>query len=430
MLHFEEPRVRKLLMKGNVGLEKEALRITGEGAFAGTAHPFPDNPNIVRDFCENQLEINTGVSPDAEGALAELAGYEKIVRRKLYEKKDREYLWPFSNPPRIRNEEEIPIASFTGDEVHKTVYRKHLARVYGRYKMTFSGIHVNYSFDEDLLKENYAYVLKGQEKEKISYKEYKNRIYLDLTSNLIENGWIITVLLAASPLLDGTFLTQEENGKTDFVGMSSVRCSELGYWNHFVPAFDLGSLAGYAASIEKYIDQGWIMSQSELYYPVRLKSPGQNDLTRLVEEGVDHIELRNVDVNPYAFAGIELNDLKFIQLLLIYDACISPPELTGGRQIMAVANYKAAARYDIDLAGILTRDGQVISVRKAALALLSRIEAFYREAAPECLEVISFQKAKLTKPGRRYADRVMKEYREDFFRKGLARIKEEQHDLS
>ena len=69
MLDVREPRLRALALEGNFGLEREALRVTGGGRMALTPHPFPpDHPRIVRDFCENQTEINTGVHPTAEEA--------------------------------------------------------------------------------------------------------------------------------------------------------------------------------------------------------------------------------------------------------------------------------------------------------------------------------------------------------------------------
>ena len=62
MFHINDDSVRSKLLKGNFGLEKESLRITGDGSFALSLHPFPDNKNIVYDFCENQTEINTDVA--------------------------------------------------------------------------------------------------------------------------------------------------------------------------------------------------------------------------------------------------------------------------------------------------------------------------------------------------------------------------------
>ena len=57
---------------GTFGLERETLRVTSDGRMAHTPHPFPDDAHIVKDFCENQAEINTGVHAAAQGAVDEL----------------------------------------------------------------------------------------------------------------------------------------------------------------------------------------------------------------------------------------------------------------------------------------------------------------------------------------------------------------------
>ena len=152
MLHIEDPAVRKQLLQGNFGLERENLRVDGEGYLAQTDHPFAGHSHIQRDFCENQVEVNTGVAKSPEGALEELAAYDRVIRDTLDRLPRREYLWSFSNPPYIRSEEEIPVARFTGDQIEKTEYRNYLSERYGRYKMTFCGVHVNYSFGEELLR--------------------------------------------------------------------------------------------------------------------------------------------------------------------------------------------------------------------------------------------------------------------------------------
>ena len=79
-LDVRDPALRPLAFDGNFGLEREALRVTEEGRMAHTPHPFPaDHPRIVRDFCENQTEINTGVHPTAEAAVAELKEIDAIL---------------------------------------------------------------------------------------------------------------------------------------------------------------------------------------------------------------------------------------------------------------------------------------------------------------------------------------------------------------
>ena len=56
----------------NIGLEKESLRIDKNGRLAQTEHPFLGNPNIDRDFCENQVEIITNPAGSPHDAYLEI----------------------------------------------------------------------------------------------------------------------------------------------------------------------------------------------------------------------------------------------------------------------------------------------------------------------------------------------------------------------
>lgn len=99
MLHAERPKVRALLLKGNYGLEKESLRVDEEGFLSHTSHPFPNDDHIVRDFCENQTEINTSVTHSAAEAVQALAGYDRQIQKVLaFEREkfvdaDNRYAW-------------------------------------------------------------------------------------------------------------------------------------------------------------------------------------------------------------------------------------------------------------------------------------------------------------------------------------------------
>ena len=57
------------------GIEKESLRVTPDGALATTPHPRAlgsalTHPHITTDFSESQLELITGVHPDADAVRA------------------------------------------------------------------------------------------------------------------------------------------------------------------------------------------------------------------------------------------------------------------------------------------------------------------------------------------------------------------------
>lgn len=119
MLHVDDAKVKEMLLMGSFGLEKEALRVTPMGLFAQTKHPFPGNHNIVYDYCENQTEINTPVFKSEEEAVASLYGFTQTIQQKLTEMPQPELLWPFSNPPYIRNAKDIPDGAFDPNKAYE-----------------------------------------------------------------------------------------------------------------------------------------------------------------------------------------------------------------------------------------------------------------------------------------------------------------------
>lgn len=422
MLHTDDNRVRSRLFCGNFGLEKESLRILSDGTMSNTLHPFPDDKHIVYDFCENQTEINTSVAQSAEDVVRLLSDHTVHIQKTLAGMEPAELLWPFSNPPYIRSEKDIPIARNDEKDLYRKGYRDYLGNRYGRYKMSLSGIHVNYSFSEDLLREDYHL---GNYQD---FRKYKDDLYLMLAEKLAAYGWIITVLTAASPLMDSSYTEKGVLGKTSFNGMASTRCSELGYWNYFVPVFDYSDIPSYADSIRKYVDLGMIAAETELYYPIRLKSAGKNSLERLKKEGVDHIEIRVVDLNPLEFSGINMLDLKFIQILMVWLASTPREPLDEKDQVQVVQNYKNAAHYDLKTVKIVVPDGEAIPVADAGLAVLEEMKAFFKGYPEEIQQVLSFEEEKLLDPEKRYAWRIRREFADGFVEKGLLLAKQLQEE--
>lgn len=385
MLQIADKKVRALLFQGTFGLEKEGLRVTEDGRFAHSVHPFQDDVHIVRDFSENQTEINTGISTSAKGALQELETYTSIIHKTLDGLPEKEYLWPFSNPPYIENEEDIPVAVFQGEQYEKTVYRQYLSDRYGRYKMTLCGIHVNYSFSEELLEAAFAV------DEETDFQTFKDQLYLHVAEGMAAYGWIVTAVTAASPVMDGSYMEKRMKGKDTFLGMASVRCGELGYWNYFAPTFDYSSVVSYADSMEQYVQEG----------------------------GVNHIELRMVDLNPLTYAGVEEKDILFIQLLLIWLVATPIPHLGKKEQVQAVQNFKNAAHYDLKTVKILTPEGESCSVASAGLQIIGRMKEFYRDFSKEILEILEFAEEKFLYPEKRYAWIVQEQFGEGYMQKGM-----------
>ena len=424
MLHATDPAVRELLLKGNFGLEKESLRITPDGFMATTPNPFTGYEHIVRDFSENQVEINTSIQPTPEAVIAELDHYNAIVQNTLRTSEPRELLWPFSNPPYIRTERDIPIAQFEGALASKTVYREHLSDVYGRYKMAFSGIHFNYSFADELLEADFAL------SDYNSFTDYKNGLYTVLAERAVAYGWLMVAITAASPLMDSSYVEKNRLGQDLYQGLSSVRCSELGYWNFFAPILDYTSHIAYADSIQRYIDEGLIAYPSELYYPVRLKPRGENDLDTLRREGVSHIELRMLDLNPLCKCGLDTRDVFFAQLLLVWLASTPRQPFSTRDQVQALQNFKNAAHYDLKTVKIVVPNGEVYSVAHAALNVIGFMEEFFGDYSDEVAACLEFQKQKFIDPETRYAWQVRHAYEGGFVQKGLALAEKLQEDYA
>ena len=422
MLHVENESVRRHLLDGNFGLEKESLRVTGDGKFAQTLHPFPDDDHIVKDFCENQTEINTSVHKSAQDAVEELVLHTNRIVERLQSLPEKEYLWLFSNPSYIEKERDIPIALFEGMKASKAIYRQYLSDKYGRYKMTFCGIHVNYSFSDELLQANFeASAHKGE-----SFRDYKDRTYLTLAKKMAAYGWILVAVTAASPLLDSSFFEKGVYDGDVFTGMASVRCSELGYWNAFAPVFDYSNIETYTGSIRKYVSYGLLRAPSELYYPIRLKPHGENTLDRLEQLGVDHIELRMFDLNPLREEGVDVRDIVFAQLLMVWLAS-TPDEVFQPRDhVQVVQNFKNAARYDLKTVKIPGFSGQLDSVAQTGTRVIEEMKEFYADLPFAVDDVLQFEYNKFVSKENRYSWQVRQQFSGGFAKKALALAKARQ----
>ena len=409
--HFDNPLIREYMYRGGFGLERETLRVNADGTLAQTPHPFVDNERISRDFCENQVEIITppaGSVHQATELLLELHRY--AAARLLSLPEGRQYLWPFSNPPRISGEDEIPVARFSGAQSDKMTYREYLARKYGKKKMLFCGIHCNFSFHESLLQAGF------KESAEDDFRSYKDGVYLTLAQRLTEYGWLIVYLTAASPVSDRSLFENGADGRR----YASPRCGEYGYWNEFVPILQYDSIEAYTERIRQYIRDGAIVSPSELYYPIRLKPKGENRLDHLSSSGVNHIELRMLDVNPLTPVGIFEEDIAFIQLFILYLMSLDNDDLDETAQKNAVSNFKTAALYDDSTASV-TLGGTSKNIRTAASDILKVMREFFLSlsAPSEVHALLHYQENKLIHPENRYAVRIRKAIDGDFTAGGM-----------
>lgn len=364
---------------GKFGIERETLRVDREGRLAQSPHPFGDDPQITRDFCENQIELVTPVCQSIGEAVAALAELDSTARERIGEQG--ESLWLYSNPPHITSEAEIPVANFVGEHAGKRRYREQLERRYGKRLMLFSGIHFNLSLSDADLHARFRAAGSGD------YEAFRTAFYLRLYQQAARYSWLPLLLTAASPIYDRSLDGDGLSGAVQSE-YSSLRSSVRGYWNEFVPALRFDSLEAFTESIQRYVDKGLLFSASELYLPVRLKPRGVNKL-EYFKDGISHIELRMFDLNPTEPLGICQTDLEFAHLLLLYLSEQPAFEFTPELQAQAVENHRNAAKYDlsgteIDGVPILERAEQVIDAMTAHFA-----------DDPHAAPILDYERAKL-----------------------------------
>ena len=360
------------LFEGKFGIERETLRVDSLGRLAQTPHPFGDDPHITRDFCENQIELVTPPCASIDAALSALGELDARVRDVLAARG--EHIWLYSNPPHVESADEIPIAVFTGEHAAKRIYREYLEQRYGKKLMLFSGIHFNFSFSDEFLHELNT--------DSTDFRCFRDALYLRIYKQLMRHSWLLVLLTAASPYYDASLDKSGERGiiKSRY---ASMRNSERGYWNPYLPILDHSSLCTFTDSIRRYIKAGFLHSASELYLPVRLKPRGVNTLENLTEHGVDHIELRMFDLNPEAPLGIDGRDLQFAHLLMLYLLSLPDFDFTPALQTEAVQNHKNAALTEPDA-----------SLTEQAAEILHHMEVYF-ESHEDALNIIAFERQKL-----------------------------------
>ena len=166
---------------------------------------------------------------------------------------------------------------------------------------------------------------------------------------------------------------------------------------------------------------------SELYYPIRLKNFGPYSLDGL-REGISHIEVGMVDLNPLVRAGIDERDVLFSQLFLVWAASLPPADLTVKDQVQAVQNFKNAAHYDLKTVKTVMPDGSAHSVVKAAKRIIAAMEEFYADFGESVHDCLAFQRRKFEEPECRYAWKIREQYGQGFVARGLQLARQRQRE--
>ncbi|WP_339495486.1 MULTISPECIES: glutamate--cysteine ligase [unclassified Pseudomonas] len=386
------------------GIERECLRVTSEGRLAQTPHPEAlgsalTNEKITTDYSESLLEFITPALPDPADTLASL----DRIHRFAYSKLGNEYLWSPSMPCPLPAEEDIPIAYYGTSNIGqlKYVYRKGLALRYGKTMQCIAGIHYNFSLPEKLwplLRETEGFV--GTD------RDFQSSSYIALIRNFRRYSWLLMYLFGASPALDAGFLRgrshQLEQLDPDTLYLpyaTSLRMSDLGYQSNaqagLTPCYN--DLTSYTDSLRKavatpyapYVEVGthkdgeWVQLNTNIlqieneYYsnirPKRVTYSGERPIQALVARGIQYVEVRCLDINPFLPMGIDLTESRFIDAFLLYCALNDSPLLTNTSCSNATSNFLSVVKEGRRPGLQLQRDGEPVEMKAWAVELLEKI---------------------------------------------------------
>ena len=330
---IKSSQLTHLFLNGNFGLEKEGLRATLPFDLAQTMHPesLGDrevNPHIKTDYGEAQPEIITPPLAPYTNAHNWLQSLSKVLSACLPED---EYMWPFSVPCQLPEDHLINIAVTTNPEL--ATYRMYTAARYGKKRQLVNGIHINYSFDERFLDH-----LFGEMKDFETVEILRDELYLKLASNFLRYQWLLTYLFGATPIAEPDFFDAPffKNKELPTAPMRSLRKSQYGFTNDPKVAVRYDSINNYARDLQNAVAIGILKKEREYYGDVRLRGKVK-DTTSLLEDGIQYLEFRSFDNNPYHISGLTMETLQFIHLffltMLLLPEKVSPEETEKGNEL-------------------------------------------------------------------------------------------------
>jgi glutamate--cysteine ligase len=378
------------------GLEREALRITSCCNLAMDTHPEAlgsalTHSRITTDYSEALLEFITPVNGDIDALLTGLTETHAYTLRHL----DGQKLWPVSMPCFVGDEKDIPIARYGNSNTGKmkTLYRKGLTYRYGPLMQIISGVHFNFSVSDELWPRLHA--IKGSE---LSLSDFISESYFGLIRNYRRLVWVLPYLFGASPALCSSFLKGQktsvqfektERGTLYLPYATSLRMSDLGYTNKEQASLNISynSLAEYLDGIRaaiclpsahfaeigvkvdgeyRQLNANVLQIENEFYAPIRAKRvtrKGEKPSEALARAGVEYIEVRALDVNPFSPVGVEASQLRFLDLFLLYCLLADSPKEDASGEAEIAANLKAVIHEGRKPGLMLSRHGEAVDIK-------------------------------------------------------------------
>jgi glutamate--cysteine ligase len=441
---------RRLLKGGRIGLEKEALRVAPDGSIAQTPHPpvfgAPlTHPRITTDFSEALLEF---ITPPM-GGMGEALDFLRDAHRFVYSRLDEEFLWAASMPCILTGEDSIPIAQYgrSNPGRMKHVYRLGLGYRYGRVMQVIAGVHFNYSFPEAFWP-----VFQEQERDSRPLRDFISERYFGLIRNLQRFGWLVPYLFGTSPAVCKSFVGDQPTDMELFDPITyyypyatSLRMGDIGYQNHkeyesgFKACYD--DLRAYVASLSyairtpcpryqaigvvvngeyRQLNANILQIENEYYSTVRPKQPpldNEKPSLALRDRGVQYVELRSLDVDPFDPLGIDMVQLRFLEALVIFCLLHESPPIEAHEVREIDRNQTAAAHRGREPGLLLHRRGQAIALQTWAQELCEAMEGVCELLDQDTADApytaaLRAQKAAISDPQRTPSARMLEEMRE------------------
>lgn len=357
------------------GIEKESLRVRPNATLAPTPHPVNlgsalTHPCITTDFSEALLEFITPPSHRSEDALSHLENIHAFVATQLGD----ELLWGASMPCALGEDKDIPIAHYgsSNSGMMKSIYRIGLGNRYGRAMQTVAGIHYNFSMPNAF----WAF-LHNQENSLLSLEDFRTQRYFDLIRNFRRHYWLLLYLFGASPAVCKSFVSGREHHlqvlehspNTLYAPYATaLRMGDLGYQSSAQETLYVcyNELKTYLQTLcqaitishppyaniglrdeqgqYQQLNTGLLQIENEFYSAIRPKHTarsGETALTALHKRGVEYIEIRCLDIDPYSPIGITLEQTRFLDTFLVYCLLQESPLCDPEESLRVLENQKA-----------------------------------------------------------------------------------------
>lgn len=387
-----------------IGLEKESLRIDPRGHIAQTHHPEQlgsalTHSQITTDYSEALLELITPPLSSPKEAVEHLDLLHKFVITRLTD----ELTWASSMPCVLHGEESIRIADYGSSNAGqmKTIYRRGLGLRYGRLMQVIAGVHFNFSLADDfwpLLQK-----VEGDERDVVAFR---SDWYFRQLRNLQRDGWLVPYLFGASPAVCESFFNMNEPIGLEYFGhhtyyqsyATSLRMGDIGYQNKKEGRTGVNivydNVDAYVEGLERAINtqcpvydgMGMMKNgeyqqlnthqlqiENEYYSSVRPKAilRGMEKPVRALQRaGVEYVELRSVDVNPFEPSGVDVCQLHFLEAFMITSVLTPSPVISADESEINDANASRVAHRGREPGLKLKRGGKEVLLKDWGMEVL------------------------------------------------------------